>query len=137
MLIGATRCDDKCENTVFLETQGPCESERKCSTDTVTDDTSARVENVTIFMHVWSMNWICWVFALTWQRLHVSLGDQVAHAPWSLARTQDSSSPTQYVPLWSTQLEKAYKPEAGHVILSPFGSSSTVIPKFFNDRIPS
>ena len=106
VLIGATRCDDKCENTVLLETQGPFESVRKCSTDTVTDDTSARVENVTIFMHVWCMNWICWVFALTWQRLHVSLGDQVAPAPWSLAGTQDSSSPTQYVPLWSTQLER-------------------------------
>ena len=49
VLIGATRCDDKCENTVLLETQGPFESVRKCSTDTVTDDTSARVENVTIF----------------------------------------------------------------------------------------
>ena len=46
------------------------------------------------------------VFALTWQRLHVSLGDQVAHATRSLADTQDSSSPTQYVPLWSAQLER-------------------------------
>ena len=46
------------------------------------------------------------VFALTWQRLHVSSGDQIAHATWSLADTQDSSSPTQYVPAWSTQLER-------------------------------
>ena len=45
-------------------------------------------------------------FALTWQRLHVYLSDQVAYATWSLADTQDSSSPTQYVPLWSTQLER-------------------------------
>ena len=47
MLIGATRCGVKCENTVLLEFQGPCESVRKCSADTVTDDTSARVDNVT------------------------------------------------------------------------------------------
>ena len=43
------------------------------------------------------------VFAVTWQKLHVSLGDQIAHATWSLAGTQDSSSPTQYVPLWSVK----------------------------------
>ena len=44
MLIGATLCDDKSENTVLLETQGPCESGRKCGADTVTDDTSAQVK---------------------------------------------------------------------------------------------
>ena len=45
--IGATRCSVICENTVLLETQGPCESVRKCSSaDTVTDDPGARVENV-------------------------------------------------------------------------------------------
>ena len=38
---------DKCENTVLLETRRPCESVRKCGADTVTDDTSVRVENVT------------------------------------------------------------------------------------------
>ena len=47
MLIGTTRCSVICENTVLLETQGPCESVRKCGADRVTDDTSARVENVT------------------------------------------------------------------------------------------
>ena len=47
VLIGATRCSVICENTVLLETHGPCESVRKCSADTVTDDTSARLENVT------------------------------------------------------------------------------------------
>ena len=31
---------------------------------------------------------------------------RVAHATWLLADTQDSSSPTQYVPLWSAQLER-------------------------------
>ena len=36
--IGATWCDDKCENTVLLEIQGPSGSARKCSADTVTDD---------------------------------------------------------------------------------------------------
>ena len=36
---GATRCDDKCENTVWLETRGPCGSVRRCSDDTVTRDT--------------------------------------------------------------------------------------------------
>ena len=46
------------------------------------------------------------VFALTLQRLQVSLGDQVAHATWSFADTQDSSGPTQYVPLWGTQPER-------------------------------
>ena len=40
--IGVTRCDDKCENTVLLETQGPCGSARRCSDDTVTHDTSVQ-----------------------------------------------------------------------------------------------
>ena len=44
MRIGANRCDDKCENTVLLETHGPCGSVRKCSGDTMTDDTSAEVK---------------------------------------------------------------------------------------------
>ena len=47
MLIGATRCGVKCENTVLLETQGHCGSVRECSADTVTYDTGAQVENVT------------------------------------------------------------------------------------------
>ena len=42
--IGATRCDDKCANTVLLETQGPCGSVRKCSGDTVTHDTCVQVK---------------------------------------------------------------------------------------------
>ena len=42
--IGATRCDDKCESTVLLENQWPCGNARKCSADTVTDDTSAQVK---------------------------------------------------------------------------------------------
>ena len=42
--IGAIRCDDKCANTVSLETQAPCGSERKCSGDTVTHDTSVQVK---------------------------------------------------------------------------------------------
>ena len=46
MLIGATRCGDKCGNTVLLETRGPCESVRECSADTVTDDTNAQVKDV-------------------------------------------------------------------------------------------
>ena len=37
--IGTTRCDDKCENTVLLETQGPC-GRRKCRDNTVTHDTT-------------------------------------------------------------------------------------------------
>ena len=44
------------------------------------------------------------IFATTKQKLHVSLGEQIAHS--ILAGTQDSSNPTQYVPLWSTKLEK-------------------------------
>ena len=52
MLIGATRCGDKCENTVLLETQGPCERVRECSADTVTDDTGAQVKDVTSFNRV-------------------------------------------------------------------------------------
>ena len=47
MLIGATRRSVICENTVLLETQGPCGSVRECSGDTVTYDTCAQVENVT------------------------------------------------------------------------------------------
>ena len=47
MLIGVIRCGDKCENTVLLETQGPCGSVRKCGADTVTDDTCAQVKDVT------------------------------------------------------------------------------------------
>ena len=39
------------------------------------------------------------VFTVTWHKLHVSLGNQIAHATWSLAGTQDSSGPTQYIPL--------------------------------------
>ena len=44
VLIGATRCEDKCENTVLLETQGPCGIVRRCSDDTVTHDTSVQVK---------------------------------------------------------------------------------------------
>ena len=47
VLIGATRCGVIYENTVLLETQGPCGSVRNCSADTVTYDTSTQVENVT------------------------------------------------------------------------------------------
>ena len=47
VLIGATRCGVKCENTILLETEGPCGSIRECSADTVTYDTGAQVENVT------------------------------------------------------------------------------------------
>ena len=36
-----------CENTVLLETQGPCGSVRSCGVDTVTDDTGAQVKDVT------------------------------------------------------------------------------------------
>ena len=42
--IGAAQCDDKCENTVLLETQGPCGNARKCSAGRVTDDTIAQVK---------------------------------------------------------------------------------------------
>ena len=66
------------------------------------------------------------VFAPIERKLHVSSGEQIADA--ILAGMQDSSSPTQYVPLWSTQLEK---PKAGHVNVSPFGSSSIEIPTSF------
>ena len=40
--IGANRCDDKCVNTVLLETEGPCGSVRRCSGDTVTHDTGVQ-----------------------------------------------------------------------------------------------
>ena len=45
--IGATRCDDPCENTVLLETQGPCGSARRCRDDTVTHDTKCTSEGFT------------------------------------------------------------------------------------------
>ena len=38
----ADRCNDKCENTVLLETQGPCGIVRRCRDDTVTHDTSVQ-----------------------------------------------------------------------------------------------
>ena len=44
MRIGANRYDDKCENTVLLETQRPCGSVRKCSGDTITYDANAQVK---------------------------------------------------------------------------------------------
>ena len=47
------------------------------------------------------------VFAPTEQKLHVSSGEQIAHTTWFLAGTQDSSGPTQYVELWTTQLERS------------------------------
>ena len=37
--IGAIGCDDTCENTVLLETQGPCGSARRCRDVTATHDT--------------------------------------------------------------------------------------------------
>ena len=45
------------------------------------------------------------IFAPIRQKLHVSSGERIAHA--ILAGTQDSSNPTQNVPLWSIQLEKS------------------------------
>ena len=45
------------------------------------------------------------IFALTVQKLHVSLGEETAHA--ILAGTQDSSSPEQHVPEWSIQLARS------------------------------
>ena len=42
------------------------------------------------------------IFAPIEQKLHVSSGEQIAHA--MLAGTQDSSNPAQYVPLWNLQL---------------------------------
>ena len=48
------------------------------------------------------------ILALTERKvtcLSLSSGEQSAHATW--AGTQDSSGPTQYVPLWCTQLEKS------------------------------
>ena len=42
VLIGATRCDDKCENTDLLESQGPCGSVRRCRDDTVTHDANVQ-----------------------------------------------------------------------------------------------
>ena len=47
-----------------------------------------------------------------------------------LAR-KDSSNPTQYVPLWSAQLEEEHNRKARHVTLSPVKFSSITIPKFF------
>ena len=41
-----------------FETPGPCESARKCSADKVTDDTSARVENVTA-LHTMTLHCSC------------------------------------------------------------------------------
>ena len=45
------------------------------------------------------------IFAPIERKLHVSLGEQIANP--ILAGTQDSSSPTQYVQLWNSQLKKS------------------------------
>ena len=45
------------------------------------------------------------VFAPIERKLHVSSGEQIANA--ILAGMQDSSSPTQYVQLWNSQLKKS------------------------------
>ena len=45
------------------------------------------------------------IFAPMEQMLHVSSGEQIAHE--ILTGTQDTSNPTQYVELRSTQLEKS------------------------------
>ena len=58
-------------------------------------------------------------------KLQVSSGEPIAHA--TLAGTQDSSNPTQYVPLWTIRLEKS----TSQKLDLPFGSSSMVISKFF------
>ena len=68
------------------------------------------------------------IFALIVRKLHVFLGEGTAHA--ILAGMQDSSNPKQcLIVIYSAGDE--YKPKAGHVILSPFGSNSIVIPECF------
>ena len=89
--------------------------------------TSGLSSLIFIFIHVWCMRWICWSSLSHGRRLHVSSVDQVAHATRSLAETQDSSSAIHNVPLWSAQLERSTDQKAGHVILSPLGSSSMVV----------
>ena len=49
------------------------------------------------------------IFAPKEKKLHVSSGEQIAHVIW--AGTQDSPTPTHYVPLWSTQLEMSTSPK--------------------------
>ena len=70
------------------------------------------------------------VFALTWPRIHVSSGNQVAHdlVVGRYARLVRSNT---ICPIVECSVGEEYRPEAGHVILSPFGSSSIVVPKFF------
>ena len=71
----------------------------------------------------------CAVFVPIEQKLHVSSGEPIAHV--TLADTQDSSNPTQYVPFWNIQFLKSTSQKLDMYFLSPFGSSSTVVPKFF------
>ena len=71
MQVGATRCSVICENTALLETQGPCESVCKCSADTETDDTSARVENVTTL--VFPVSSPCLLSSLPVFKLHFTI----------------------------------------------------------------
>ena len=69
------------------------------------------------------------MFAPIEQKFHVSLGEETAHAIW--AGMQDSSNPKPICPTVEYSAGEEYKPKAGHVILTPFGSNSTVIPKFY------
>ena len=61
------------------------------------------------------------IFAPIGQKLHVSSGEQIARA--ILGGKQDSSNQKNICPIVEYSAEEEYKPKAGHVILSLFGSS--------------
>ena len=69
------------------------------------------------------------IFGAWEQQLHVSSGDQIAHA--TLAGTQSRLNPIQCVTLRNIPQEKSTSQKEDMWFLSPFGSSSIVIPKFF------
>ena len=68
------------------------------------------------------------LFALTGQKLNVSSSEQIADNFGWYARLV---KPNTFCPIVEYSTGEEYKPKAGHVIVSPFGSTSMVIPKFF------
>ena len=80
---------NKCENTVLLETQGPCGSLRKCSAGTETDDTSAQVimsqmSSQSVWWVLGSRPWLFFSFFTSiWHVLHQTF---CSHPGWEPAR---------------------------------------------------
>ena len=69
------------------------------------------------------------LFALTGQKVRCFVGraDRSRDFGWYARLVK----PNTFCPIVEHSTGEEYKPKAGHVIVSPFGSTSIVIPKFF------